>query len=89
MRKTTKYPKKHDIVEIIWWDSHAIDGWQLKDEPNSLDEDKLEAKSAGYFIKELANSIVIASSQTDHSYAAMWQIPKIAIKEIRIIKIKS
>jgi hypothetical protein len=87
MKKTPKSPKENDIVEVIWEDSHAVDGWQLKEAESYLNED-LSAKNVGYFIKDLPNSIVLACGITDHSHGGLWQIPKITIKEIRIIKIK-
>ena len=74
---------KHDIIELLWFDHFAVNGWHSTPE----EEIPVHANySTGYFIKQDKLSIIIGQSINTENVGDALIVLKSCIQEISVIK---
>jgi len=74
------------IVEVSWLDTLSDTGWFGKS--RRLDPKDMLQHSIGYLIENTTKQVVICQSRSEilDNYAERLQIPKCAVKKVKIIR---
>ena len=80
-------PEGVPVVEVEWWDSAAVHGWQAKaDALASAGKKALPCKSVGYLWKRNKHRLLLVQSQSASGQAAgTFSIPMTAVAHLRVL----
>lgn len=78
----SKLPFDVKPVLVEWIDSIGVSGWHHVHEKSNMN-----CVSVGHLIKKDTDRIIICLNKNDQQHGELMEIPKVAIKKIRKLKI--
>ena len=79
--------KPGDLIEVEWYDSERVTlGWADEDEYRHALEDRSIYRTAGYFVGETDDSIMVSHSRSENgTYNDAMVIPRAVVKARRAL----